>query len=347
MSKLRLNGTTSGYTELSAADTAGNNTFVLPSADGSSGQVLSTDGSGNLSWATAASSSITQGNSSAAVIDTGSDGRFVVTTEGAEALRIDSSGNLGLNETSPSTFNDASTGGVNFVIGATGTGRGVLTFASEQTGGTDELLGVINFVDSDTTNAAKRGARIIGVRGSDANTAYLRFDTANSGAPVERMRITSTGLLYCPGVYNSTTGVGANVVVQSDGKIERSTSSAKYKTNVETLEDKYADALLGCRPVWYRSLCASDNPNHGFWGFIAEEVAAIDPRLVHWKTVEVSYDEKGSAVETPCNPEPEGVAYERFVPHLLNLIKRQHERIETLEAANTDLAARITALEAS
>jgi cell division protein FtsB len=33
------------------------------------------------------------------------------------------------------------------------------------------------------------------------------------------------------------------------------------------------------------------------------------------------------------------------VPHLLNLIKRQQQAIETLEAANTDLAARLTALE--
>jgi hypothetical protein len=37
---------------------------------------------------------ITEGNSSAEVIDTGSDGRFVVTTEGTERARVDSSGRL-------------------------------------------------------------------------------------------------------------------------------------------------------------------------------------------------------------------------------------------------------------
>ena len=37
---------------------------------------------------------ITKGNSSAEVIDTGSDGRFVVTTEGTERARVDSSGRL-------------------------------------------------------------------------------------------------------------------------------------------------------------------------------------------------------------------------------------------------------------
>ena len=117
-----------------------------------------------------------------------------------------------------------------------------------------------------------------------------------------------------------------------------SSSLSLGKTDVETLEDSYADALLECRPVWYRSLCTNDNPEHGWWGFIAEEVAEIDPRLVNWKTIEVTHDADANAIETPCTPEPEGVMYDRFVPHLLNLVKRQKAAIEALEA-------RVTALE--
>jgi hypothetical protein len=148
------------------------------------------------------------------------------------------------------------------------------------------------------------------------------------------MRITQEGRVYLVQVGTTfVTTAAANVNVDAgDGQIRRSTSSIKYKTDVETLDDSYADALLACRPVWYRSTCEGDNPGHSWWGFIAEEVAAIDPRLVHWKTVEVTYDDKGSPVTTPCDPEPEGVAYDRFVPHLLNLIKRQKEQIEAMEA---------------
>ena len=47
---LRLNGSTSGYTEIDAPAVAGSNTLVLPGGNGSAGQVLTTNGSGVLSW---------------------------------------------------------------------------------------------------------------------------------------------------------------------------------------------------------------------------------------------------------------------------------------------------------
>jgi len=49
---IRLNGSTSGYTEIDAPAVAGSNTLVLPGGNGSSGQYLQTNGSGTLSWST-------------------------------------------------------------------------------------------------------------------------------------------------------------------------------------------------------------------------------------------------------------------------------------------------------
>ena len=54
---LRLSGSTSGYVGLAPAAAAGSTTYTLPSADGTSGQFLSTNGSGTLSWATGGSGS--------------------------------------------------------------------------------------------------------------------------------------------------------------------------------------------------------------------------------------------------------------------------------------------------
>ena len=55
---LRLSGSTSGYVGLKGAASAGSTTFTLPSADGTSGQVLSTNGSGTLSWSSVSGGSL-------------------------------------------------------------------------------------------------------------------------------------------------------------------------------------------------------------------------------------------------------------------------------------------------
>jgi hypothetical protein len=48
---LRINGSSSGYTEVDAPAVAGNNTLLLPGNNGSNRQSMITDGAGNLSFA--------------------------------------------------------------------------------------------------------------------------------------------------------------------------------------------------------------------------------------------------------------------------------------------------------
>ena len=50
---LRLSGSTSGYVGFSVPADAGSTTYLLPAADGTNGQVLSTNSTGTLSWVTA------------------------------------------------------------------------------------------------------------------------------------------------------------------------------------------------------------------------------------------------------------------------------------------------------
>jgi hypothetical protein len=208
----------------------------------------------------------------------------------------------------------------------------------------NELLGAIVF------GAAEGGgydaASVAAYAEEDFNTddypSRLVFSTTadNAASPTERMRLAQDGRLFVPSVWDFSTSGGTTVVVTSDDQIRKAASSIKYKTDVEDLQDSYADQILNIRPVWYRSLCDGDDPNHSYWGFIAEEVAEIDPRLTTWKFHNVSYDENGSRVVTKLdNPEPEGVAYDRFVPHLLNLVKRQGEAIADLQAEVAALKA--------
>jgi len=168
----------------------------------------------------------------------------------------------------------------------------------------------------------------------------------NNGTPndtvTERLRLNSGGKLTVPGAYTSTTTGGGALYVEADGDFLRYTSSLKYKTDVETIENTRADAILNCRPVWYRSKCSNDiktegaeKSDWGWYGFIAEEVAEIEPRLVNWATKDAVLQEDGtnkSVERDPSDYEAEGVRYENFVPLLVNLVKRQQAAIETLEA---------------
>ena len=284
-----------------------------------------------------------EGGSEAARLD--SSGRLLVGTSSSRSVG-GASGVLQIeNNAYPSltiTNNTNDIGSASIKIGKSrGTANGSNTIVQN-----GDYLGSIVFAGADGTDLETVGASIAavvdGTPGANDLPSRLEFSTTADGAssPTERMRITSGGLLYCQGVYDYATASSSNVNVFSNGHLTRNTSSLKYKTDIETLEDSYADAILDCRPVWYRSLCQADNPSHSFWGFIAEEVAEIDPRLVHWKTEKSVVNEDGTREVVPLDaPEPDGVQYDRFVPHLLNLIKRQGEAI-------TELQAKVAALEA-
>jgi hypothetical protein len=279
------------------------------------------------------------GQTDAARIACDANSNLAFHTNAGERARIDSSGRLLVGTSSASQVSTLLLQGRGSATGAA-IARLCTTNAAPADG---DALGIVAFSDSGHTTAAQISVVRDGGTWTSGTSqpTRLEFSTTADGAssPTERMRIQANGILNVPAVYTNTSASAANVFVDSGGKFFRSTSSIKYKTNVETLENIYADALLSCRPVWYRSTCEGDNPSHGWWGFIAEEVAEIDPRLVHWKTTEISHDENGSVVETPCDPEPEGVAYDRFVPHLLNLIKRQGEAIADLQAEVAALKA--------
>jgi hypothetical protein len=71
-----------------------------------------------------------------------------------------------------------------------------------------------------------------------------------------------------------------------------------------------------------------------WYGFIAEEAAEIEPRLVHWTYLEDEYEEIDG--ERQLKPDaklvPDGVQYDRLTVLLLDVLKRQQKKIEVLEA---------------
>ena len=76
---IKLNGASSGYTEIIAAAGSGSTTFVLPANGGSASQYLQTDGSGVLSWATVVSDSGAEWTDGTAYTSLSGSGTFTFT----------------------------------------------------------------------------------------------------------------------------------------------------------------------------------------------------------------------------------------------------------------------------
>ena len=213
-----------------------------------------------------------------------------------------------------------------------------------------DRIGGISFSAEDGSNNARTAAfiqaRVDGTPGASDMPGRLMFFTTPDGSvtTAERLRIANGGNVYFPGV--GTTASAANAFLDSGStpanELLRSTSSIRYKREVEELDPACADALLGLRPVWYRSACKADRPDWSHYGLIAEEVAQIDPRLCHWgyaaedwETIKAGEGDNKQGelrLKEGAQLKPEGVTYDRLPVLLLSIVQRQQKRIEALEA---------------
>ena len=206
-----------------------------------------------------------------------------------EYMRLDSSGNLGVGTATPTQRLD------------------VVTTSATIAKFTRDLA-----TDVSLTIGADNDGAIIGTDGVNV----MRMFTGNT----ERMRLDSSGNLFCQGVYDNTSGSAANVFVASNGLLQRSTSSLKYKTDVKNASHGLAE-VMRLRPVTYKGKNDGDKV---FGGLIAEEVHAAG------LTEFVAYNDAG---------EPDALHYGNMVALLTKAIQEQ-------QALITDLRARVAALEA-
>jgi len=129
--------------------------------------------------------------------------------------------------------------------------------------------------------------------------------------PTERLHV--GGNARITGAYDVTTGSAANVFVTSDGVLQRSTSSIKYKSDVEDYT-KGLNEVMKLRPVTYKSI--NTNNDKIYAGFIAEELADL-------KLTEL--------YENNYNGEPDAISYAYMVTLLTKAIQEQQEQITLLK----------------
>jgi len=121
--------------------------------------------------------------------------------------------------------------------------------------------------------------------------------------------------------YNNTTANAANAHISTGGILQRSTSSLRYKTDVQDALHGLQD-LLCIRSVTYKG---KNDAKKTFGGFIAEEVH--DAGLTEF----VEYDKDGL---------PDALAYGNMVALCVKAIQEQQAMIESLAARITDLEAK-------
>ena len=199
-------------------------------------------------------------------------------------------------------------------------------FTNLQVNGTN--YGLVQ-VSSGTTLASFYAGNGTGFIGMTSNHAFTLFTN-----DTERMRITSGGnvlmgttsdsagvrlkvsggIIGCLDVYNNTTGVGANLNIDANGFFARSTSSIKYKKNVENYTKGLAE-VMQMRPVTYNSINKTETQTYA--GLIAEEIHDLGLNEF------VQYAEDGT---------PDALSYGNMVALLVKGMQEQQAQIEELKA---------------
>lgn len=149
--------------------------------------------------------------------------------------------------------------------------------------------------------------------------------------------------------YNTTTAAGANVVVDSKGKLMRSTSSERYKDILAPLElddARYADAMA-LKPIVYRSTASADNPAYHYYSFSAEALGALDPAFTLWRDTETVTDDEGNVTEQPLDERiAEGININALLAFSHAIAIKQDKMIKAQAEAIATLTERLDAMTA-
>lgn len=136
-------------------------------------------------------------------------------------------------------------------------------------------------------------------------------------------------------IDHATTGASANMFIDpSDNRIWRSTSSRRYKQDIDDVAVD-PDAVLRMRPrTWRDKAQVEQDPETQthYVGFIAEELHDLG------LTAFVVYDDEG---------EPEAISYDRLTAALVPLAQQQQRELDALRGQLGELVARVEALESS
>ena len=240
---------------------------------------------------------------------------------GAEKMRIDSNGNVGINM-NPSGYGTLSVNGTGVILAlraSSGGGRlgfyegGAGRFYLDSLNGSDGL----KFVDGDGTSERMRihdtGQVLIGKQTIDFQTAGVRIDPTN-------LQVTSTGV---QGYFNRLTdgasiefyrgtSVVGSIGVATNGTYFATTSDRRLKENIIDAPSASDDI----DSIQVRSYDWKSDGSHQKYGMVAQELQLVVPEAV----TGVDYSTEMMSID-----------YSKLVPMLVKEIQSLRERVTQLE----------------
>lgn len=148
--------------------------------------------------------------------------------------------------------------------------------------------------------------------------------------------------------YDATTAAGANVTIDTNGRLLRSTSSERYKDILAPLvldDARYADAMA-LKPIVYRSTADADNPAYHYYSFSAEELGTYDPAFTLWRDTETVTDADGNVSEQPlAERQAEGININALLAMSHAIAIKQGELIKGLQDQVIEQREAIAALQ--
>jgi hypothetical protein len=129
---------------------------------------------------------------------------------------------------------------------------------------------------------------------------------------------------YIASIFGQSSPNGLQVVINSGNKLGTVPSSKRFKEAIKPM-DKASEALFALKPVSFRYKKEIDSAGTSQLGLVAEDVEKVNPDLV-------VRNKEGK---------PYSVRYDQVNAMLLNEFLKEHRKVEKLEAAVAELAARL------
>jgi len=181
-------------------------------------------------------------------------------------------------------------------------------FIGSRAGNNNNLTGQTDFTNNLIIDQSLLGS------GARATAAAIRTNALLYGtfaAAAADQQLTINAVLNAPIVYSSTNGGSANVYIDSNGKMWRSTSSLRYKENIQPLATNF-NTILQIQP---KTFTYKDSDYKGF-GYVAEDFDALGLNYL------VSYDDQGR---------PDSINYDKMSVYLSEVVKQQQLDIQEIQ----------------